>query len=130
MPAMAGPAEDANAVVDRWASTFSANDPDELTKVYWSDAILLGTGSPVLLEGSEAILKFFGPLKGSGMKNVVSDRRTIVLSDDAVAIAGFYETTGLQNGKPVAFPARFTMVIVKRDGLWLIAHHHTSPQQK
>jgi len=57
--AMAGPAEDASAAVDRWASTFSANDPDELSKVYWTDAILLGTGSPVMFEGNEAILSSF-----------------------------------------------------------------------
>src|SRR5215211_846832 len=128
--AMAGPAEDASAVVDRWASTFSANDPDELSKVYWPDAILLGTGSPVMFEGNEAILKFFSPLKGSGMKNVIGERRTIVLSDDAVVIAGFYETTRLQDGKPVPSPARFTFVIVKRDGVLRIAHHHSSPQPK
>jgi uncharacterized protein (TIGR02246 family) len=119
-----------NAVVDRWASTFSANDPDELSKVYWPDAVLLGTGSPVMFEGNEAILKFFSPLKGSGMKNVLGERRTIVLSDDAVVIAGLYETTLLQNGKPVLSPARFTMVIVKRDAVWRIAHHHSSLQPK
>jgi hypothetical protein len=33
-PVIAGPAEEANAVVDRWATTFSTNDPDELTKIY------------------------------------------------------------------------------------------------
>jgi uncharacterized protein (TIGR02246 family) len=126
--AMAGPADDANAVVDPWATTFSANDPEELSKLYWPDAIVLGTGNPVMLEGNEAILKFFAPLKGSGMKNVVGERRTIVLSDDAVAITGFYETTRLQDGRPVPSPARFTFVIVKRNGVWRIAHHHSSPR--
>jgi hypothetical protein len=64
------------------------------------------------------------------MKNVLGERRTIVLSDDAVVIAGLYETTLLQNGKPVLSPARFTMVIVKRDAVWRIAHHHSSLQPK
>ena len=64
------------------------------------------------------------------MKNVLGERRTIVLSDDAVAIAGFYETTRLQDGKLIPSPARFTFVILKRDGVWRIAHHHSSPQPK
>jgi len=125
--ANAGPAEDANSVVDRWATTFGTNDPDELTKIYWADAILLGTTSPVMSEGTEAILKYFAPVKGSGFKTVIGERRTIVLNDTAILVTGFYEFSRLQDGKPVAIPARFTMLIVKRDGEWRIAHHHSSP---
>ncbi len=125
--AIAGPAEEANAVVDRWSAAYTSNDPDEVTKNYWPDAILLGTVSPVMSEGTEAIRKYFSPLQGSGNKNVVGERRTIVLADDAVVVAGFYEFTGMRDGKPVPRPARFTMLIVKRDGVWHIAHHHSSP---
>ena len=102
-------------MVDRWATTFSTSDPDELTEIYWPDALLLGTTSPLMSERTEAILKYFSPLKGSGFKSVIGERRTIVLSDNAVMVAGFYEL-GLQDGKPVTTPARFTMVIVERDG--------------
>jgi uncharacterized protein (TIGR02246 family) len=124
---IAGPAEEANVVVDRWATTFSANDPDGLTKIYWPDAVLLGTTSPVMSEGTEAILKYFSPLKGSGFKTVIGERRTLVLSDGVVMVAGFYEFSRLQDGKPVATPARFTMLILKRDDAWRIANHHSSP---
>jgi uncharacterized protein (TIGR02246 family) len=127
MLAFAGPSEDANAAVDRWSATYSANDPEELVKTYWPDALLLGTVSPVMSEGADAIRTYFGPLKGSGNKNVVGERRTIVLSDNAVVVAGFYDFTVMQDGKPVAFPARFTMLVTKRDGTWQIAHQHSSP---
>ena len=127
MAAIAGPAEEANAVVDRWSAAYTSNDPDEVTKNYWPDAILLGTVSPVMSEGTDAIRKYFSPLKGSGNKNVVGERRTIVLSDGAVVVAGFYEFTGMKDGMPVPRPSRFTMLIVKRDGVWNIAHHHSSP---
>ncbi|HEX9326284.1 MAG TPA: hypothetical protein VF915_07200, partial [Reyranella sp.] len=96
--AIAGPAEEANAVVDRWSAAYTSNDPDEVTKNYWPDAILLGTVSPVMSEGTEAIRKYFSPLQGSGNKNVVGERRTIVLADDAVVVAGFYEFTGMRDG--------------------------------
>ena len=84
--AIAGPAEEANAVVDRWSAAYTSNDPDEVTKNYWPDAILLGTESPVMSEGTEAIRKYFSPLKGSGNKNVIGERRTIVLGDGAVVV--------------------------------------------
>jgi hypothetical protein len=44
--ALAGPAEDANAVVDRWSASYNANDPEAVVKNYWPDAILLGRSGP------------------------------------------------------------------------------------
>jgi hypothetical protein len=49
--ALAGPAEDANAAVDRWSASYSGNDPEDVARNYWSDAIVLGTVSPVISEG-------------------------------------------------------------------------------
>src|SRR5271165_7076246 len=87
--AVAGPAEDANAAVDRWSAAYSSNDPDAIAKTYTPDAILLGTVSPIISEGSEAINKYFTPTKGSGNKNAIEERRTIVLGDDTVVVTGF-----------------------------------------
>ena len=125
--ALSGPPQDANAVVDRWSAAYNTNDPDAVVKNYWPDAILLGTVSPVMSEGTEAIRTYFSPLKGSGNKNVIGDRRTIVLDDNAVVVTGFYEFTRMQDGKPVPAPSRFTMLIIKRGDEWHIAHHHSSP---
>jgi uncharacterized protein (TIGR02246 family) len=127
MGAAAGPAEDANAVVERWSAAYSANDPETIAKIYTPDAILLGTVSPIMSEGTDAIVKYFTPTKGTGNKNTVGERRTIVLDDSAVVVTGFYEFTRMQEGKPVPAPSRFTMLLVKRNGEWRIAHHHSSP---
>lgn len=42
---------------------------------YWPDAILLGTVSPVISEGADAIRTYFTALKlkGSGNENVIQD---------------------------------------------------------
>ncbi len=90
LTATAGPAEDANGVVDRWSAAYSANDSEVVVQNYWPDAILLGTVSPVMSEGAEAIRTYFSPLKGSGNKNTIGERRTIVLGDNAVVVAGCY----------------------------------------
>jgi uncharacterized protein (TIGR02246 family) len=127
MVAHAGPVEEANAAVERWSAAYSGNDPEVIAGLYTSDAILLGTVSPVISDGTAAIVKYFTPTKGSGNTNKLVERRTIVLNDNAVVVTGFYEFTRVQQGKPVAGPSRFTMLLVKRDGQWLIAHHHSSP---
>lgn len=124
--AVAGPAEEANAVIDQWSATYSANDRDALVGLYAPDAILLGTTSPVMSEGTEEIRKYFQELPGSGRKNTIVERRTIVLSETSVVGTGFYDfARAAENDRPR--PSRFTMVLAKRDGRWKIVHHHSSP---
>lgn len=125
--AVAGPAEDANAVIDRWSATYSANDRDALVGLYTPDAILLGTTSPIVSKGADGLRTYFEALPGSGRKNAITERYTIVLNDDAVVGTGFYTfTRAADNDTPR--PSRFTMLVVKRDGKWMIAHHHSSPR--
>ena len=126
--AMAGPGEEANAVIDRWSAAYSANDPEAVANNYRPDAILLGTVSPVLSQGNDAIRAYFSNLKGSGNKNAIGERHTMVLSDTAVIVTGFYDFTRMKDGQPVPGPSRFTMLLIKDGGEWLIAHHHSSPR--
>jgi len=79
--AVAGPAEDANVAVDRWSAAYSGNDPETIAKNYCPDAILLGTVSPIMSEGTQAIITYFTPTKGTGNKNTIDERRTIVIDD-------------------------------------------------
>lgn len=125
--AVAGPAEEANTVVDRFSAAYTSNDPEAVVKLYAPDAILLGTVSPVISVGTEAIRKYFSRLKGSGNRNAIQERHTIVLGDNAVVVTGFYGFTRMEDGKPVPGPSRFTMLVTKTGGEWRIAHHHSSP---
>ena len=127
---IAGPGEEANAVIDRWSTAYSSNDPDAVVKNYHPDAILLGTESPVLSEGTDAIRAYFSNLKGSGNKNAIGERHTMVLNDDAVIVTGFYEFTRMKGGQPIPGPLPFTMLLIKDGGEWLIAHHHSSPRRQ
>jgi uncharacterized protein (TIGR02246 family) len=126
--ALAGPVEDANAVVDRWSAAYSGNDPETIAKNYCPDALLLGTVSPVMSEGTQAIITYFTPTKGSGNKNTIDERRTITINDNAVQLAGFYTFTRMVEGKAVPAPSRYTMLVIKRGSEWCIAHHHSSPR--
>ncbi|HKY10180.1 MAG TPA: hypothetical protein VJQ55_18165, partial [Candidatus Binatia bacterium] len=80
--ALAEPGEEANAAIDRWSAAYSSNDPEAVAKTYRPDAVLLGTVSAVMSEGTDAIRTYFAPLKGSGNRNTLGERRTLVLSDN------------------------------------------------
>ncbi len=128
--AVAGPSEDANAALDHWSAAYTSNDVDAVVSSYWPDAILLGTTSPVISSGGDAIRSYFTGLKltGSGNKNTIQERHTIVLGDNAVVVTGFYEFVRMTTGTPVTAPSRFTILITKRGDEWRIAHHHSSPR--
>jgi uncharacterized protein (TIGR02246 family) len=122
----AGPAEDASAVIDRWADSMSANDADAVVKLYTSDALLHSISSPKLYTGSEAIRDYFKTAPETGNKVTISERHMVVLADAAAMGVGFYQFNLLQNGIRVPRSARFTFIMVKRGSDWLIAHHHSS----
>ena len=120
---LASPAEDASAVIDRWAAAFNANDVDAIVKLYAPDGLLHGTSSPTLNAGTSAISEYFKVLPGSGNKVTIGDRHMVALGDAAAMGVGLYEFRSAQGA---ARPARFTFVVVKRGADWLIAHHHSS----
>jgi uncharacterized protein (TIGR02246 family) len=122
----AGPAEDASAVVDRWAAGLSANDADAVLKLYTSDALVHGISSPKLFSGSEAIREYLKTAPESGNRVTIGERHMVVLADAAVMGIGFYQVNLLQDGIRVPRSARFTFILVKRGSDWLIAHHHSS----
>src|SRR5215207_7244 len=126
--AFAGPAEEANEAVNRWVAGYNSNDLNAITNMYLPDAIHLGRVSPVLTQGPQAIHDFFLKSMGSGETNTVGERRTIVIDDNAVVATGFDDFTRMADRLPIPGPARFTMVMVRRDGEWRIAHHHSSPR--
>jgi uncharacterized protein (TIGR02246 family) len=126
--ATSGQTEDANALLDQWSAAYTANDPEAVANKYWPDAILLGTVSPIVSIGHDAILKYFTAVKDSGNKNAIQERHVIAIDDNAVLVTGFYEFTRMQDGNPVPAPCRYTMLVTKRGGEWRITHHHSSPR--
>ena len=61
--AFAGPAEDANALIDRWAAAFNSDDVDGLVKLYASDAVSLSSIGPSIHEGTAAIREYYAKAK-------------------------------------------------------------------
>ncbi len=124
--AFAGPAENVAAALDRWVTTFNANDVGALVKLYTPDAILVGAAGSTLTEGSEAIRKYFARLENSGDKVSIGIRKVVALDDNVAYVTGFDEFTAVRNGETKTSPNGFSMILVRRGNEWLIAHQHSS----
>jgi uncharacterized protein (TIGR02246 family) len=126
--ASAGPEDEVHARFEQWIATFNAHDADRLSQLYDRDARLLSTGgNEKPLDGRETIRVYFTPFLNRG-DTVVFDH------DDAVKV---FSNTGLEtgyyhfnihdaDGKVDVWVSRYTFVFEKKDGSWMIVHHHSS----
>jgi uncharacterized protein (TIGR02246 family) len=124
--AISGPADDADAFFARWKVAYDANDNVSVAKLYATDAILHGTRSRDLTVGREAITKYFTVVVNTGNKVEFRDQKLVVINPTTIMVVGFNDFMRNKEGKLTPEPARFTMVLVKQDNDWLIAHHHSS----
>lgn len=130
-PVFADQRDDAYAAVERWADAFNSGDVEKIVGMYTTDALLLGTLSPGLASKPDDLRAYFKPGVAAKFQVKLGDHSALVLSNDAVAIVGFYDLsrTGADS-QPIVIPARFSFVLVKKGDLWQIAHHHSSLKPK
>jgi uncharacterized protein (TIGR02246 family) len=124
----AGPKEDALVVLDQWSKAFAASDVDAIVALYSADALFIGTGSKAVVTEPAAIRKYFEDaiLTRRPRAAPISSSEVMVLSDNAVLVAGLNDSTGVLDGKPFSNPGRVTFVIARRGSEWKIVHFHRS----
>jgi hypothetical protein len=130
--ALAGPKEDALAVLDEWAKAFAASDVDAIVKLYAPETYFMGTGSKSVVTDHAAIRKYFeGAILTRRPRSApITESHVVVLSDSAVLVTGLNSSNGVLDGKPFSNPGRVTFVIAKRGPDWKIVHFHRSAMPK
>ena len=129
--ALAGPNEDAYATIEQWASALNGGDLDRVLGTYTSDATLMGTSSPSLAKEPNDLRAYFVPPLKAKIQVKLGEGKPTAIGDNAVLWTGFYDFSGNRpDGQPFALSARYTFIVVKRDGNWKIVHHHSSLRPK
>ena len=130
-PALADKREDAYAGVEHWSQAFNSGDVEQIVRMYTNDALVLGTLSPAMTSKPDDLRAYFKAAVAAKLRVKLGDHSAVALAEDAVAIAGFYDfSRPAANGQPVVVPARFSFVMIKTDGIWKIAHQHSSVRPK
>jgi uncharacterized protein (TIGR02246 family) len=126
-PVLADQREDAYAALERWADAFNSGDFDKVAGMYTPDALLFATYSPNLASNPEDVRRAFKTAAVTKAKVALGEHSAVVLSNDAVVIAGFYDyLIPTDKGQPTVFKVRFSFVLVKRADQWQIANQHLS----
>lgn len=129
-PCHADPRNDAFEMADEWAAAFNSGNVEKIVALYAPEALVLGTVSPSLARTPEDLRKYFGASSAAKSQVTLGEKAVAVLSNDAVAMTGFYEFSRPVGGKEVVAPARFTFIMIRRDEGWRIVHHHSSLRPK
>jgi uncharacterized protein (TIGR02246 family) len=123
-----GPANDAMAVVQRWATAFDQSNVDAIVNLYAPDASFFGTGSKALVTTPEQIRSYFEAAlqrdKPRGAQ--LLEHSVKVLSDSVVVVTGLDRVSGTKEGKEYHSDGRVSFVIEKRGADWQIVHFHRS----
>jgi uncharacterized protein (TIGR02246 family) len=127
-PAIAGPKEEAFAVIEQFKKAYDASDPPEIVKTFAPDAVFLGTTMQKPTSETEAILKYFQASAAANLpkKIVIENYEALQISESAILFSGqdvFFQT---RDGKTVETPARFTLLITNGVQGWRISHFHSS----
>ena len=126
--AVAGPKEDALAVVEQWAAAFRASDVDAITKLYAPDALFIGTGSSGVVTDPAEVRAYFERALASDRPRsaTLGEHEAAVLSDSTVIVTGLDTVTRTRNGVATSAVGRVTFVVARRGAVWQIVHFHRS----
>ncbi|MBT7377742.1 MAG: SgcJ/EcaC family oxidoreductase [Candidatus Marinimicrobia bacterium] len=113
--------------VQTWLETVCTHNPEAITNLYNYDATLLGTVAENIKLGRSQIRSYFDYF----VKMKPCGKITSLYINDfgSTAVAnGTYTFILNSDGAVTEVPARFTFVLVKNGGKWLISTHHSSAQ--
>lgn len=120
----AAPEDDVRSTAMLWLNGISKGDADYMVSLYDTDAILHGTVSPVLREGSGLIREYFAAIEDSPPTMFFVEPMHIRVFADTAVNTGNYGVRLTPGADPILM--RYSFVYHKRGDEWLIVDHHSS----
>jgi uncharacterized protein (TIGR02246 family) len=111
---------------DRWNAALATGNPDEVAKLYASDAVLEPTVSNEVRTTPAEIKNYFVKFLRLKPHGTINYRQIRLLGDNAALDTGVYTFKIVKEGQQKAVHARYTYVYTKVDGGWKILNHHSS----
>jgi uncharacterized protein (TIGR02246 family) len=118
--------DDPYDMIRRWEHAFNQGDGRDVAALYAPDAILWGTLAPTLIASPQAIHAYFVDAAAAGLTVRLGEHASTLLSETCAVDAGHYEFSRTKDGAVSLLPARYSIVLARTGGSWVIAHHHSS----
>ena len=117
-----------NAWKDNLAAACGGGGAEKILPLYAEDGVLWGTISSTIRNDRAGLEDYFVNACQKLPKLTVEFKDPLirVYGGDAAINSGYYTFSFEKDGKTTQLPARYSFTLVKRDGKWLIADHHSS----
>jgi uncharacterized protein (TIGR02246 family) len=113
-------------VVERWAEHFNQGNTAAVAALYAPEATIWGTLGQYLTTQPAEITGYFEAAFHAGLTVRLQPFVIHALGEDGVIVAGHYEFSRVADGEAAILPARYSFVLTRLNGTWLIAHQHSS----
>lgn len=117
---------DALAIFDRWNQALQTLDPDQVTALYASDAVLIPTVSNIVRDTPAAIREYFVHFLSKAPVARLHKTFEREIGADHAVLSGVYLFNLTKEAGSADIPARFTFVYRREGDNWLIVEHHSS----
>lgn len=112
--------------LELWCKIISSGRPEDIVKLFDSEAILLPTLAPDVLKTTEAKLAYFTQLMQNPNLTVTVNESNLRIIGNIAINSGLYTFSFERHGKVVILPARFTFIYQKKPQGWMIIEQHSS----
>ena len=122
-PARTTPGE----ALQSWVEAFNSRDPKRIVSLYAPAAVFWGTTAKTIATTPAQVWDYF---KNAGQRpatRVTIDSTHVRQFGDVAVISGAYTFADVTDGeRGNVRPARYSIVLQRIDGAWLIVDHHSS----
>lgn len=115
--------EQIEELFETWNAALLTGDPDQVTRLYAPDAVLLPTLSNQVRHNHDEIRDYFVGFLAKKPSGVIDESNTRSLAHDLAGNSGVY-TFSFEDGSKAQ--ARFSYLYRKSDEGWQIIEHHSS----
>ena len=121
-----------NAWKDNLAAACGGGGAAKILPLYAEDGVLWGTISSTIRDDRAELEDYFVTACTKLPKLAVEFKDPLIrlYGGDTAINSGSYTFSYEKDGQTAQLPARYSFTLVKRDGKWLIADHHSSAMPK
>jgi uncharacterized protein (TIGR02246 family) len=117
---------DVIAAAEAWGAAYGSRDPARIAGMYAKDATFWGTTMKGIATDPPAVFTYFKDAAARPNARVRFDSHNVRVLGDVATDSGAYTFLDQRDGAAVANASRFTMVFQRREGKWVLVHHHSS----
>ena len=122
-PARSTPGETLQA----WVDAFNSRDPKRIVALYAPAAVFWGTTAKTIATTPAQVWDYFRDAGQRPATRVTIESSHLRLFGDVAVISGAYTFADVTDGqRSNVRPARYSIVLQRIDGVWLIVDHHSS----